>query len=162
VPDLSKTLLLLQSHGIHTFAFFAIVAPDGMSDGERAGALTAQAMPQTADRVEEMADNLAVRFIWLPPVQRDPTLTLAEQLRQGPRCAGDISARVEPDGRLIPPRGPYHSAGNVLTDEWPAIWQHDAFTRYRERVAAPTRCAECPGLALCAADCPREAAGWAF
>ena len=36
------------------------------------------------------------------------------------------------------------------------------FTRYRERVAAPTRCANCPGLALCVADCPREAAGWAY
>ncbi|HUM71329.1 MAG TPA: SPASM domain-containing protein, partial [Chloroflexota bacterium] len=162
LPGLAETLTTLQERGVHTFSFFAIVAPDGMDDVVRAGALPAQAMPQTAGWIEEMADALDVRFLWQPPVQRDPAQTLAAQVVHGPRCMGDVAARVEPDGRVIPPRGPYQSAGNVLTDEWQTIWQHDAFTRYRERVAAPTRCADCPGLALCAADCPREAAGWAY
>jgi radical SAM protein with 4Fe4S-binding SPASM domain len=62
---------------------------------------------------------------------------------------------------VIPPRGPYHVAGNVLTDSWPYIWSNIAFVRYRERVSAPTRCPDCPGLVICEADCPREPAGWA-
>ncbi len=162
LPGLETTLTTLQERGVYTFSFWAIVAPDGMDDEVRAGALPAQAMPQTADWIEETADDLNVRFLWQPPVQRDPRQTLAAQVRQGPRCAGDVAARIEPNGDVIPPRGPHVSAGNVLTDEWQTIWQNDAFTRYRERVAAPTRCADCPGLALCAADCPREAAGWAY
>jgi len=49
----------------------------------------------------------------------------------------------------------------VLKDEWQTIWQHEAFKRYRERVVAPTRCLDCPGLVICEADCPREQSGWA-
>lgn len=162
LPGLGETLAALQAHGVRTFSFFALVAPDGLSDEERAGALPAQAMPQTADWIEETADDLDVRFIWQPPVQRHPLLTLTQQVRQGPRCSGDVAARIEPNGDVIPPRGPYQPAGNVFRDAWQTIWQHDAFTRYRERVAAPTRCVDCPGLALCAADCPREPAGWSF
>ncbi len=162
LPDLGETLAALQTRGVYTFSFFAIVAPDGMDDDVRAGALPAQAMPQTADWIEETADQLDVRFLWQPSVQRDPQQTLAAQVLQGPRCSGDVAARIEPNGDVIPPRGPHISAGNVFHDEWQTIWQNDAFTRYRERVAAPTRCPDCPGLALCAADCPREAAGWAY
>jgi len=98
-----------------------------MSNEERAGALMAQAMPQTAEWIEETADNLNVRFIWQPPVQRNPALTLPEQIRQGPRCAGDVAARVEANGEVIPPHGPHQSAGNIFTDEWQTIWQNEAF-----------------------------------
>jgi radical SAM protein with 4Fe4S-binding SPASM domain len=158
---LRPTLERLSEAGIYTYSFFAIVAPDEMSAEERDGALTAQAMPQTAGWVEEIAGSAEVRFLWQPPVQRDPRLSLAEQVRQGPRCSGDAAVRVEPDGSVIPPRGPYLSAGNVLSDEWQTIWQNKAFKRYRERVEAPTRCLDCPGLVICEADCPREQSGWA-
>ena len=32
--------------------------------------------------------------------------------------------------------------------------------RYRERLAEPTRCSDCPDLPICAADCPRDPRGW--
>lgn len=151
---------LLQA-GVHNYSFFAIVAPENMSEAEQDGALPAQAMPQTAGWVEEIAESADVRFLWQPPVQRDLRLSLAEQVRQGPRCSGDAAVRVEPNGAVIPPRGPYVAAGNVLVDDWQTIWQHAAFKRYRERVTAPTHCLDCPGLVICEADCPREQNGWA-
>ena len=158
---LRPTIDRLMEVGVHNYSFFAIVASDEMSEEEQDGALPAQAMPQTADWVEEIAEEADVRFLWQPPVQRDPRVSLAEQARQGPRCTGDAAVRVEPNGDVIPPRGPYQTAGNVLTDDWQTIWQHEAFKRYRERVAAPTRCLDCPGLVICEADCPREQSGWA-
>lgn len=158
---LPQTLTRLWEAGVSNFSFFAIVAPEGMDDLLRDGALPAQAMPQTASWVEEIAHQADVRFIWQPPVQRDPRLTLAEQVRQGPRCSGDAAVRLEANGEVIPPRGPYQAAGNLLRDDWPSIWGHPAFVRYRERVTAPTRCLDCPGLVICEADCPREPAGWA-
>jgi radical SAM protein with 4Fe4S-binding SPASM domain len=111
--------------------------------------------------VEEEADEAQVAYIWQPPVARDPALPLVEQVRQGPRCAGDVAIRVESDGTIIPPRGPRQAAGNLLTQSWEAIWNHPAFRQYRERVEAPTRCQLCPGMAICAADCPVEPRGWA-
>jgi len=158
---LRDTLDALMAADIHNYSFFAIVAPDEMADEERDGALPAQAMPQTADWVEEIAEETDVRFLWQPPIQRDSRATLAEQVIQGPRCTGDAAVRIEPNGDVIPPRGAYLVAGNVLKDEWQTIWQHEAFKRYRERVVAPTRCLDCPGLVICEADCPREQSGWA-
>ncbi len=159
--SLRSTIDQLIEAGVRNFSFFAVVVPDEMADEERDRALTAQAMPQTADWVEEIAEETDVRFLWQPPIQRDPRVSLAEQVRQGPRCTGDAAVRVEPNGDVIPPRGVYQVAGNVLKTEWQTIWQHEAFKRYRERVVAPTRCLDCPGLVICEADCPREQDGWA-
>lgn len=157
VHELDETLAALSALGVTNAAFFALAEIKETADG----ALGANALPQAAARVEDAANANNVRYIWQPPVRRNPALTLAAQARLGPRCAGDVSVRVEPDGRVIPPRGPARSAGNLLTNSWEAIWNHAEFRRYRERTLAPTHCDVCPGLAICAADCPREPAGWA-
>lgn len=157
IDDLEATLsALLKLHVAHV-SFFAVAA---IEDGQD-GAIPAPAMRQTAAQVEEDAEEARVAYLWLPPVQRDPALTLAQQVQQGPRCAGDVAVRIETDGSVVPARGPAVSAGNLLHTAWETIWDNPAFRRYRGRVEAPTRCQVCPGLAICAADCPAEPAGWA-
>lgn len=161
LPGLEALIHDLLAQGADNFSFVAYVTADAaLAEGDD-GTLDADAMPQIAAIVEEIAQEVQARFIWEPPVERDPEKTLAAQVREGPRSSGDVSVRVEPDGRVIPPRGAYRSAGNLLTDSWETIWNDPAFRRYRERVAAPTRCEICPGLVICAADCPRERSGWA-
>ncbi|HOT92565.1 MAG TPA: hypothetical protein PLJ78_11275 [Anaerolineae bacterium] len=157
---LTATIDTLLAAGTDNIAFVAYATTDAAL-AERDGVFYADAMPQVAAIVEETADNAQARFIWDPPVQRDPALPLVEQVRRGPRCSGDVAVRVEPDGSVIPPRGPYQSAGNLLTMAWDDIWNHDVFRVYRERVESPTHCSICPGLVICAADCPREPSGWA-
>jgi radical SAM protein with 4Fe4S-binding SPASM domain len=160
LDEVHETLAALAAAGVTNVSFFAIATPDDTPAGQRDGAITASAMPQVAALVEETSHAEQVRYLWQPPVMRNPARPIAAQVRQGPRCSGDVAVRVEPDGAVIPPRGPYVSAGNLLSDPWDAIWEHPAFRAYRERVEAPTRCEVCPGLAICAADCPREQAGW--
>ncbi len=155
-----EALAELWASGVTNISFFAIAAPDDAPLEQRDGAIRASAMPQVAALVEETAHEVQVRHLWQPPVLRNPRKSLATQVREGPRCSGDVAVRVEPDGAVIPPRGPYQSAGNLLSDPWDAVWEHPAFRIYRERIVAPTRCDICPGLAICAADCPREPAGW--
>ena len=162
VDELEKTLAYITGLGVTNVSFFAVAAKDDVPEEEADGALRALGLPQAAALVEEASHQSNVRFLWQPPVQRRPEVTLAQQVLAGPRASGDVSIRVEPDGSVIPPRGPYKSAGNLLTDGWEAIWQNEAFRIYRERVEAPTRCDTCPGLAVCAADCPREPSGWAL
>jgi len=160
LDQIEQVLETLMDVGVRNVNFLAIAAPGEMSPDERAGALAASAMPQIADLVEEMANDSDVRFIWQPPVLRNPKFTLSEQIRRGPRCSDDLSVRVEPNGDVIPARGPYLPAGNLLRDKWVDIWSQEVFVHYRERVERPTHCDECPGLAICAADCPRNLAGW--
>ncbi len=156
METLEATILELMDLGADNLSFFALATPDDDTE-----AITADGLPQVASLVEETAYEVQARFIWEPPVQYNPAVPLAQQVREGPRCAGEVAIRVEPDGSVIPPRGPYQSAGNLLTDSWDTIWENEAFRVYRERVEAPTRCDRCPGLSICAADCPREPSGWA-
>lgn len=156
VDDLAQTLNRLLALGVFNVQFFALASPDAGGDG----AIPAAGMAQMAADVEEAAEQAEVLYQWQPPVLRNPDLALAEQVNQGPRCTSDMAIRVESDGSVIPPRGLRRVAGNLLRDDWPAIWQDAAFKAYRSRIERPTHCLTCPGLAICAADCPRELAGW--
>ncbi len=156
VDDLGETLRRLLALAVVNVQFFAVAAPDETTGG----AIPAAGMAQMAADVEEAAEQAETLYQWQPPVLRTAELTLAEQVRQGPRCTSDVAIRVEPDGSVIPPRGPRRVAGNLLADDWATIWQDAAFKAYRSRIERPTRCLTCPGLAICAADCPREPAGW--
>jgi radical SAM protein with 4Fe4S-binding SPASM domain len=151
----------LVDRRVRNVGFFAIAAEEGLSAADRAGALLPAALVQAADLVEELALEAQVRFLWYPPVTRDPRRSLSAQVRGGPRCSGDHTVRIEPDGAVIPARGPWRAAGNLLAHEWQAIQEHSTWRAYRERLLSPTHCETCPGLAICAADCPRSPLGWA-
>ena len=157
VATFEETLARLHELDVPNVAFYAIASPDGSADD---GSLPSSALAEIADDVERAADEALVRFQWQPPVLRNPSVPLAEQVRAGARCSSDLAVRIDADGSVIPPRGPYVSAGDVVRVGWASIWQHDAFRSYRARVEQPTHCATCPGLAICAADCPKEPAGW--
>lgn len=160
MDTLDATVERLSELGVTNVSFFAIAASDEMSDEQRAGALKANAMRQVAAYVEETAGESLVRYIWEPPGLRNPAQSLAEQVRHGPRCSGDVAIRVEADGTVVPPRGSHRSAGNLLNESWDEIWGNEAFRIYRDRLEAPTHCDVCPGLVICAADCPHEQSGW--
>jgi len=127
-------------------------APDVPFDGSR--------LRQVATWIEETADDQAFHLTWLPPVAVTAGEACARQVRRGPRAGGDVSIRVLANGDVLPPRGAMQAAGNVLTDAWPEIWGGALFRDFRARVEANTRCAQCPGLAICAADCPADPVGW--
>jgi len=150
---IKELLELLESHDVDNVLYYAITSdfhPSGLSPAE---------IIQAAVNVEELANGSRVRYVWQPPVSRKGDLPVI--LEEGPRTAGDLSIRVELDGSVYPPRGPLVAAGNLRTDSWQSIWNHDVFRRYRDRVQAPTRCDICPGLEICAADCPGDRRGWA-
>jgi radical SAM protein with 4Fe4S-binding SPASM domain len=115
-------------------------------------------MIHAASLVAEIAHRSRVRYVWLPAVSRPGELRAV--LEKGPRTAGDVSIRVEPDGAVYAPRGPLVAAGNLLTESWGDIWNRDVFQKYRERVESPTRCEICPELEICGADCPGDPKGW--
>jgi radical SAM protein with 4Fe4S-binding SPASM domain len=122
--------------------------------------LEASQLRQLATWVEEVADENAFQVTWLPPVGVTQKENAADQARRGPRAGGDVTIRVLGSGDVLPPRGARQSAGNLLTNSWAEIWGSSVFRRFRQRVEANTRCEQCPGLAICAADCPADPGGW--
>ena len=158
LETIEETLEALAGRGIRNAAFFAVATAE---PGPSGGALAADELVQAARLVEESAEEAEVRYLWYPPLRFDPTRTLGEQVGGGPRSSGDSAVRVEPDGSVIPARGPYRPGGNLFSDDWETIRQSEVFQSYRQRVETDTHCDDCSGLAICAADCPRNPAGWA-
>ncbi len=159
LEGIDRTLEIIAGHGIENACIFAVATTE--AELASAGAMAAGELPPAAGMVEESAERLGVRLMWYPTVRFDPAIPLGEQLCRGPRTGGDWAIRVEPDGTVYAPRGPATPAGNLLEDDWETIEKSEPFARYRERLQNDTRCDQCPGLSICAADCPREPAGWA-
>ena len=160
VDELESIIEYVTGQGVCNFSFFAVACLDGEEEADAAGALPARALPQVATVVTEAAEEANARFIWEPPLKFDLRKSLADHIIAGPRTAGDVCIRVEADGSVFPARGRRESAGSILTQQWADIWSNECFTRYRESVEAPGRCATCPDLALCAAACPKDPSGW--
>ncbi len=160
IDGLDALIANLGERGVSNISFFALACPDDDEAARQAGALPGSTLPQVATTINEAAENAEVRYLWEPPVRFDTTKSLRDHIIAGPRAAGDVAIRVDSDGTVYPARGPRTAAGNLLQDTWEQIWSSPCFTRYRERLAAPTRCADCPDLPICAADCPRNPRGW--
>lgn len=156
LPDIESTLARLAELGVENVGFCALASIEGVPE-----ALAASVLASTAHRVQEAAELAEVRYLWYPPRRFRSDHTAAEQALAGPRTSGDTSIRVEPDGTTYAPRGPYRPAGNLLSSDWATITRGAVYAAYRQRIEADTRCSTCPGLVVCAADCPRDPAGWA-
>jgi len=155
---IDQTLAGLLGRGVENAGFYPIAVLPGIASS---GGLHPEELVRAAQWVEESATAAQVRFIWYPPVQYHLGQSLSALLMRGPRCSGDTAIRVEPDGSVLPARGPAQSAGNLLQDSWKKIARSPVMRRYRDRLRSETRCPECPGLVICAADCPRHPEGWA-
>ena len=159
LATIDETLEVLAKHGLSNVNAFAIATVDPVPASP--DALLAHELAPAARQVEESAERFGLRLLWYPTVRLDAARPLGEQACRGPRTSGDTAIRVEPDGSLIPARGPFQPAGNLIDDDWETIERSEIYQNYRRRIESDTRCDDCPGLAICAADCPREPAGWA-
>ncbi|MFC1571965.1 SPASM domain-containing protein [Candidatus Eisenbacteria bacterium] len=158
--ELEETLSDLEEMQVQHLSVFALATTGDASEAGDTEAIHSQALPGLCQQLEALASETNTSLMWAPPVTADGTQSAAEQICAGPRCTGDVTVRVEPDGSVIPARGPWMAAGNLLHDDWETIWSHSAFRVFRERIAEPRACAMCPGLAICESGCPADPDGW--
>jgi radical SAM protein with 4Fe4S-binding SPASM domain len=159
LANIDETLAAIAGHGVMNVCVFAIATDDPAE--KSSGALQADELVQAAAIVEEAAERHNMRLLWYPTVRYTPEIPLGDQICRGPRTSGDSAIRVDPDGNVFPARGPYKSPGNILKESWETIAAHPVYIAYRRRLETDTHCTTCPGLTICAADCPRNPAGWA-
>lgn len=94
------------------------------------------------------------KLIWYTPTQYchfDPM-----QLDLGIKgCTAALyNMCVEPDGGVLPCQSYYRPLGNLLSDSWDSIWNHELAVRLRERQGLPEKCHGCDLLAECGGGCP--------
>ncbi len=94
------------------------------------------------------------RLIWYTPTQYcnfDPM-----QLELGVKgCTAALyNMCIEPDGGVLPCQSYYVQLGNILSDDWDSIWNHDLAVSLRERKNIPDKCCNCVLLSECGGGCP--------
>ncbi|RLD06221.1 MAG: radical SAM protein [Chloroflexota bacterium] len=149
---LPETLDFLAEIGVPTIGLNALIysgrgkdVGSGLTEKELKPLLTiAKEKTQAADQ----------RLIWYTPTQYchfDPM-----ELNLGVKgCSAALyNMCVEPDGGVIPCQSYYHQLGNILTDKWNTIWEHELAVSIRERKYVPEVCKTCPVLAECGGGCP--------
>lgn len=106
----------------------------------------------------ELAQNKTAanhqRLIWYTPTRYCHFDPMQLQLGVKGCTAALYNMCIEPDGSVIPCQSYYETVGNILTNPWDSIWNHELSKRLRERKYAPSDCRACAMLTECGGGCP--------
>ncbi|MRR29480.1 radical SAM protein, partial [bacterium] len=151
-PYLSDTLDFLADLGVPTIGLNALIY-SGRGSTVGTG-LPESALPPLLDLARSKTEAAHQRLIWYTPTQYcnfDPV-----QMDLGVKgCSAALyNMCIEPDGSVLPCQSYYTSLGNILSDPWPSIWQHDLAVSLRERRNLPNECHTCALISECGGGCP--------
>ena len=151
-PHLAETLDFLAALGVPTIGLNALIY-SGRGSTVGTGLNEAE-LPALLELAREKTDLYQQRLIWYTPTQYchfDPM-----QLELGVKgCTAALyNMCIESDGSVIPCQSYYQPLGNILSDPWEALWNHDLAISLRERRYIPGNCQGCALLAECGGGCP--------
>jgi radical SAM protein with 4Fe4S-binding SPASM domain len=156
-PVLPSTLEYLSTLGVPTIGLNALIySGNGMKVNR---GIPESELPPLLAIARQHTDQHAQRLIWYTPTlycHFDPMML---ELGIKGCTAARYNMCIEPDGNVIPCQSYYSSLGNILTDQWDQIWNHDLSIRLREHRDVPDLCTSCSLFAECGGGCPlaREA-----
>jgi len=108
------------------------------------------------EMARQKTETRGQRLIWYTPTQYCNFDPMALDLGVKGCTAALYNMCVEPDGNVLPCQSYYQPLGNLLKDDWNAIWNHKLAVRLRERQDLPQKCAGCALLAECGGGCPLQ------
>jgi radical SAM protein with 4Fe4S-binding SPASM domain len=152
VQTIPSTLDFLADIGVPTLGLNALIySGHGLSVGT---GLAENELQPILDMAVQKTSERGQRLIWYTPTQYcqfDPT-----QSNLGVKgCTAALySMCIESNGNVLPCQSYYHPLGNILTDPWDSIWNHQLSVQLRERRSLPAKCEGCPIIAECGGGCP--------
>lgn len=150
-----ETLEFLGNLGLKTIGLNALIySGHGATVGTGLSESELQPILETAQII---TNKYHQRLIWYTPTQYcnfDPV-----QMGLGVKgCTAALyNMCVEPNGDVIPCQSYYQSLGNIVTQPWDKIWNHDLAVSLRERHELPEKCNDCSLLSECGGGCPLAA-----
>ncbi len=149
IPD---TLDFLADIGVPTIGLNALIySGHGLTVGT--GLRESELQPILDLATRKTAEH-GQKLIWYTPTQYcqfDPT---ANNLGVKGCTAALYSMCIESNGDVLPCQSYYHSLGNMLSDSWDSIWNHNLSRQLRERQNLPFKCETCSLVAECGGGCP--------
>lgn len=160
VDEAASMVDFLHSLGLRTFAMNGMIYSG--CGARHPAALDESTLAPVLEGVRDRAGELGMRFLWYTPT-RYCRLSPVE-LGLGVRTcnAAEYSICIEPNGNVLPCQSYYVPAGNLLADDWAAIWESALFRSFRHRreqpaaCGLPEQCVGCAHLTTCGGGCPLE------
>ncbi len=154
VHTIPATLDFLAETGVPTIGLNALIhAGRGAAVGT---GLAESELTALLEMARQKTETRGQRLIWYTPTQYCNFDPMALDLGVKGCTAALYNMCVEPDGNVLPCQSYYQPLGNLLKDEWDAIWNHKLAVRLRERQDLPQKCAGCALLAECGGGCPLQ------
>lgn len=154
IPD---TLDFLADIGVPTVGLNALIySGQGLTVGT---GLRESELQPLLDIATQKTNARGQRLIWYTPTQYcqfDPT---ANNLGVKGCTAALYSMCIESNGDVLPCQSYYQPLGNIRTNSWNSIWNHELSIRLRERRNLPAKCGDCPVVAECGGGCPLQFTG---
>ena len=149
---MADTLDFLALLGVPTIGLNALIyAGKGLNVGN--GLPESELAPLLVLAREKTSKN-GQKLIWYTPTQYcnlDPVLL---ELGVKGCTAALYNMCVEPNGDVIPCQSYYSSLGNLLTQDWKDIWNHELADQLRKHNFAPEKCQNCTLFTECGGGCP--------
>ena len=155
VEAINRLSDFLAELGVMTFGLNALICSGKGKEVD--SAIHTDRLQELLDAAKSAAERNGQRLLWYTPTQYchfDPVTT---GIGYKSCSAAKYSMCIEPDGNVLPCQSWYEPVGNILTDEWDAIWNHPLCLRLRNKEYMPALCGECSSRDLCTCGCPLEA-----
>lgn len=149
--SIEETMRFLISLGVKNIAMNSIIRAGKGTDAE---GVTYAELTEVLKKLQSLAAEAQVRFIWYTPTpyhELNP-INLGLGIKQCTACS--LNMAVEPDGAVLPCQSYYEPLGNILTDPWENIWNHDQCLQIRQRRYLDERCSNCALVETCGGGCP--------
>ncbi len=151
-PSLGQTLEFLARVGVPTVGLNALIY-SGRGSTVDTG-IPESNLPPLLNLARDITSQNNQRLIWYTPTQYcnfDPM-----QLELGIKgcTAAMYNMCIEPNGDVIPCQSYYQALGNILTNSWNSIWNHEVSINLRERKMIPEKCTTCTLVKECGGGCP--------
>lgn len=151
IPD---TLDFLANIGVPTIGLNALIyAGQGLTVGT---GLNENELQPLLDIAVHKTSEHGQRLIWYTPTQYCQFDPIQQNLGVKGCSAALYSMCIESNGVALPCQSYYYPLGDLLTDAWEKIWDHELSVSLRERRNLPEKCSGCSLVPECGGGCPLQ------
>jgi radical SAM protein with 4Fe4S-binding SPASM domain len=152
-----ETIKWLHGMGVQNVACNTLICSGHGVEHRKENGLDDATLAETLAAARETAAALGVAFQWYSPTCYhrgvDP-VALGLGVKSCSAAAHNMT--IQPDGTVLPCQSWPEPVGNILRDEWDAIWRHPACVKLRERRSLPAECRGCAYETTCGGGCPLD------
>jgi len=151
-PGIEETIAFIASLGVPTFGCNSLIYSG--SAASVGNGISEDELEPLLERVKETTEAHHLRLIWYTPTRYCEFDPVGMELGIKSCTAARYNMCVEPNGDVLPCQSYYVALGNILTEPWEAIWEHELARYLRNHDFMMEKCYDCPDQILCGGGCP--------